>query len=450
MSMLRAITVIFFAIISLTFWQCNNAGSSDMQKDSLIVNIPPDLPLDQKLEMLPSVEVSNIPFDKGQYKGAYRLMIKQPLDHKDPSKGFFWQKVYLTHLDEKQPMVMYLDGYGVTNGRFRSELADYLNANHIHVEHRFFNESAPDTIPWQYLDIEQAAADDNRIVRLLKNIYKGKWVSTGISKGGQTAIYHKRFYPNDVDVAVPIVAPLNLEVNDQRIYKFLANVGTHECRDKIRKIQTYLLANRDKTFPEFCEKVDNYNYTFSHSLDTIFELCVFEFEFAFWQWIADCKFLPDTFYSPKEAVDLLFTHNTVGFFEEKAVTNIFPFVYQSYTQTGLYGYNTLPFREYLVAYKGDVDNYETFIPKKFDLKFDPAPMNDINEWLKDSGNNIIYIYGECDAWSSTAVEPGNGTNALKIVKPGGTHRTRISNLPDDQKEQVLDSLGNWLGIKINQ
>ena len=74
-----------------------------------------------------------------------------------------------------------------------------------------------------------------------------------------------------------------------------------------------------------------------------------------------------SFYSPKEAVDLLFSQNTVSFFEKKAVDKIFPFIYQSFTETGLYGYKTEPFRDYLVAYKGDVDITKHLFPNNSTL-----------------------------------------------------------------------------------
>ncbi len=89
------------------------------------------------------------------------------------------------------------------------------------VEHRYFGESKPDsTIGWEYLTTAQAAADHKSIVDLFKTIYKGKWVSTGISKGGQTSIFFKYYYPDAVDVWVPYVAPLNLEQEDKRIFYF--------------------------------------------------------------------------------------------------------------------------------------------------------------------------------------------------------------------------------------
>ena len=76
-------------------------------------------------------------------------------------------------------------------------------------------------------------------------------------------------------------------------------------------------------------------------------------------------------------------------------------------------------------------------------------MKRVDKFLKKNGDNMIYIYGEFDPWSAPAFVPIPGkTNALKVVKPGGSHITRINNLPDDQKKVVLDTLGKWLGVEV--
>jgi hypothetical protein len=48
------------------------------------------------------------------------------------------------------------------------------------------------------------------------------------------------------------------------------------------------------------------------------------------------------------------------------------------------------------------------------------------------------------------VETGDNDQIVKVVKPGGSHGTRIMNLPDDQKEEVLGTLEKWLDIPINR
>ncbi|GAB4277967.1 MAG: S28 family serine protease [Marinilabiliales bacterium] len=437
----------YFLAIAIAIASLNLFSQAFIENDDLLkVNLNDSLPLVEKLKMLPGVEVEEIPVKSKLFSAEYKLMIKQPVDHEHPEKGYFKQKVYLYHSNEQAPMVMYLDGYKADRG-YVQELAYYLNGNTIHIEHRFFGESAPDSIPWEYLNIKQAAADHHRIVVLLKNIYQGKWISCGISKGGQTAIFHRRFYPDDVLVTVPYVAPLNLDKEDPRIYEFLENVDGEDCRKKLEYLQTYLLKNRKKTYPVFKEKVEKIGYEFTHSMDSIFELSVFELGFAFWQWGGNCATLPAK-PKPEDAVNLLFSYDVVSFFEKSSINETFPFFYQAYTEMGLYGYKTEKFKKYLVAYKSDVDNYETFIPKRFHLSYDKSAMQDIYNWLKDNGNNFLYIYGEVDAWSATAFEPSENTNAVKIVNPGGSHMTRIRNLPQDLQDKALKTLEKWLNIKI--
>ena len=68
------------------------------------------------------------------------------------------------------------------------------------------------------LNIWQAATDHHRIVEALKPLYAGKWISTGASKGGMTSIYHRRFYPGDVDGTVAYVAPNDVVNGEDSAY----------------------------------------------------------------------------------------------------------------------------------------------------------------------------------------------------------------------------------------
>ncbi|OQX96278.1 MAG: hypothetical protein B6I20_14635 [Bacteroidetes bacterium 4572_117] len=157
------------------------------------------------------------------YRQTYKLMIEQPLDHNNPEGEKFMQKVYLSHFDLNKPVVFSIDGYSANRNRI-FELTKIIGANQVYVEHRFFGESKPQNYNWNYLDIKQAAADHHRVIELLKTIYKGKWVSTGISKGGQTTIFHRYFYPDDVDVSVPYVAPLCFSAQESRVLGFCFGV----------------------------------------------------------------------------------------------------------------------------------------------------------------------------------------------------------------------------------
>ena len=86
----------------------------------------------------------------------------------------------------------------------------------IAVEHRYFGRSVPDPVQWQYLTVKNAADDMHKIVTAMKTVYGGKWVATGTSKGGQTSLFYKSYYPDDVDATVAYVAPVNLAQEDPR------------------------------------------------------------------------------------------------------------------------------------------------------------------------------------------------------------------------------------------
>lgn len=83
------------------------------------------------------------------------------LDHSHPSKGFFQQKVFLLHKGFDRLTVMNTAGYG-RNRPFPLELTILLDANQIDVEHRFFGDSKPDSLVYDYLNFEQVTADLHR------------------------------------------------------------------------------------------------------------------------------------------------------------------------------------------------------------------------------------------------------------------------------------------------
>src|SRR5262249_56309184 len=99
---------------------------------------------------------------------------------------------------------------------------------------------------WSKLTIWQAAADDHCIVRAFRQIYPGRWIGTGGSKGGMAAVYHRRFFPDDVDGTAAYVAPLSLAENDAR-YVDAVETGDHpQCRQALRDFRRRALSRHDQ------------------------------------------------------------------------------------------------------------------------------------------------------------------------------------------------------------
>ena len=153
---------------------------------------------------------------ESHFKRILEIMIEQPVDHRNPQGERFTQRLYISHFDPARPVVLVTAGYDAKY-YYTSEIANHLKCNQVMVEHRYFGRSAPNDPGWEYLDTWQAASDHHRIITLFKELYPEKWISTGISKGGQTVMYHSYYYPTDVDVRVPYVAPLNFKVVGQYI-----------------------------------------------------------------------------------------------------------------------------------------------------------------------------------------------------------------------------------------
>jgi len=405
--------------------------------------------LKERILTLPSVvSIKNIE-PGSDFKEAFEIFIEQPVNHQNPHRKKFKQKLYLSHRDESLPMVIEMDGYNVDYNR-PGELEEILHCNRIIVEHRYFGESKPESIEWKHLTIENAAADHHNIIEAFKNIYKEDWIGTGISKGGQTAIFHRYFYPEDVPVTVPYVAPLNIAEEDPRIYHFLRNVGTKDCRTKIIKYQREVLKRADELIPLFRKRAEKNGYTFSIGSERmIFEYIVLEYSFAFWQWgKEDCNDIPSIDATNKELLKHLETNSSFNYFSDQGLEPIAPFFYQAYTEMGYYGYDITDFKDLLREVEEPTS--KIFLPKDSNLEFDCSLMHDINIWVQKHGNNMLFIYGGNDTWSATAVQLTGETNAVKMVKEGGAHRTRINSFDVKEKEIIYSTLEEWLGIEIER
>jgi hypothetical protein len=399
--------------------------------------------LERGLFNLPDVVFKAIDAPPG-FEAAFELHIRQPLDHEAPERGYFYQRAYLSHRSHDAPMVLATEGYSRPSNRLY-ELTRYLEANQVNVEHRYFGTSRPDSLDYRFLNLRQVAGDLHRIRTLLGQLYDGPWVSTGISKGGQTTIFYRYFYPDDVAASVPYVAPLNLELKDQRIYAFLDTVGPAECRRALRAVQTRLLQERDQVLPLLRWYAKGASYTFSYlSLEEAFEYGVLEYPFSFWQMGFDCGAIPDA--SEAELERLLEHFNAVvglSFFNDETMQDYASHYYQAGTEMGYYGFETTPF-EGLIKVLPDEPS-AIFMPDKMPLTFEPKLVRQVYEWLQTEGHRFIYIYGGTDTWTATGVPPSEQVDAHWYIMPGKHHGSaRLQNMSEAERSQLLGLLRAWM------
>ena len=381
------------------------------------------------------------------FKGKYKILFLQPLDHQDPAAGYFLQRAFLNHKDPEKPMVVITEGYSAAYGVypiFQSELTGYVDGNQLLIEHRYFDESVPDTLNWDYLSVANAAADHHKIIESLKNIYHGKWISTGISKGGQTAMFHKSLYPDDVDFSVAYVAPLNFGVEDGRHEPFLEKNGSGKARKAIRNFQLEVLERKDSLMPEFRDFVEEKNYTFRVPLMEVYDYCVLEYSFAFWQWSADHENIPPSDTTNEAIFKHFITVSSPDYFSIEGSHSVLPFFVQAAREIGYYGYDEEPFREYMDIEDAGDYLYEVFLPAEIDYPYQPETMGKVQDYFDENDPKVIFIYGEYDPWTASAIEFKKKSNMIKVVKKAGTHATRISTLPEKQREMVVDQIKEWL------
>lgn len=378
------------------------------------------------------------------FKENYLVYFEQPLDHKNPDAGTFKQRVWLSHRNITAPVVMVTEGYSAP-APYKSELAELLSANQIVVEHRFFGESTPEGMPWQYLTIEQAANDHQNIVDYFQQLYKGDWVSTGISKGGQAAIIHRALFPKAIKATVTYVAPFNLEKEDGRLLTFFETVGTEEERRRIRDFQLEILKRRDEIMPHFVDWVKEKDLSFSMDLNEVFELAVLEYPFSLWQWCVPIDEIPLPSATSLELFNHLYRGIDFTYFSDQEAIATGPFFYQAYTQLGYYGYDTNHLKGHLEYFTTDIVSNELMVPDVgFSPVFDISGIDKVISRLKKRDAEMLHIIGARDPWSATAPDVRGLKNSVLIVDPQGCHLTRISNLPDALKQKVLSVLGEWL------
>ena len=250
--------------------------------------------LQKKLEGLKGISgIEKLESD--HYAEKYLVRITQPVDHKNPAAGTFTQRVIVAHVGFDRPTILVTEGYGAAyalNPRYQEELSKLLDANMVFVEYRYFLESTPTPCNWEYLTAENSAYDLHNVNQTFRELYTGKWVSTGISKGGQTTCLYRAWFPDDVDFSVPYVAPLNRGVEDGRHEPFLRKVGTKKDRQKIEAFQIEILKHKDEIVPMLEKFCKDKKLEFRIPIAEVLDYCVLEYPFALWQWGTPTSVIP--------------------------------------------------------------------------------------------------------------------------------------------------------------
>jgi hypothetical protein len=383
---------------------------------------------------------------------GYRFFIlsyQQPVDHRHPSAGTFQQRFQLLHKSTDRPMVLHTSGYNMRETPFRSEPTQLVDGNQISVEQRFFTPSRPDPADWHDLDIWQAATDHHRIVQALKKLYPAKWISTGASKGGMTSVYHRRFYPNDVDGVVAYVAPNDrIDTQDQAYDKFFEKVGTDPaCRTALEDLQREALIRRPELVAMYSAWATKEGATFDKvlgSVDRAFEMTVLDTEWAFWQYSkqADCPSVPAKTASTEAIYKFIDDIAGWSFYTDKGVLPYAPYYYQAATQLGapslkfehLRGLTHYPVRSFYAP--------NSNLPPELRSRHDPFPMIDVDFWVRTQASQMLFVYGSDDPWGAEPFFPSR-RDSFSYIAPGGNHGSNIAALVPADRDAAASTVRRW-------
>ncbi|XXX77478.1 S28 family serine protease [Sorangium sp. So ce134] len=384
---------------------------------------------------------------------GYRYFVidlDQPADHDHPDAARFQQRVLLHHRDPAAPVVLVTEGYYLSPDRqWLDEPAELLAANQIRVEHRFFTPSRPEPADWSLLTVEQAAADLHRVIASLRPLYDGRWISTGASKSGMTSVYHRRFYPADVDGTVAYVAPHSAGVSDPRYLDFVAERGDPACRQALQDFQREVLLRRpamlDLMKAEAAELGVAYDVL---GIERALEIAVVESVFSLWQYqdSSFCARVPTAASDDAAIWAFLGEANAPLLWSDPYVLAIEPYYWQAAAELGYPSFAEDHLADLLVYPGANVPT--SFIapgPDKTPL-FDPAAMQDIAAWLTTEGERLLFIYGENDPYTAAAFDVGAARDSHRFIAPGGTHGAVILSLAPDDQALALGALESWTGV----
>jgi hypothetical protein len=406
--------------------------------------------LRDQLEAIPGMTVTSEEQAPAPGFRFFFLTFRQAVDHRNPQGPTFEQRLQLLHRDASRPMVLHTTGYNMPEAAFRSEPTALVDGNQISVEQRFFEPSRPQPANWSKLNIWQAATDHHKLVQALEPLYPGKWLSTGASKGGMTSVYHRRFYPRDVDGVVAYVAPNDANNKQDKAYDdFFASVGsTPACRTALENLQKEALTRRANMVALYDAYAAANNLTFDHvfgSTDKAFEMTVLDTEWAFWQYSSesDCGAVPARTATDQEIFDFIDQVAGFSFYADEGIEFYSPYYYQAATQLG---WPQPKFRHLkgLLHYP-NLYVANSSLPPDLRASFDPWPIGDVDRWVSKDASQMLFVYGSDDPWGAEPFHPSN-KDSYTYTAPGANHGANIAALTATDRTAATATVLRWAGV----
>ena len=175
----------------------------------------------------------------------------------------------------------------------------------------------------------------------------------------------------------------------------------------------------------------------------VLDYCVLEYPFAMWQWGTSVKEIPGRLSATKVLFDHLMDKSSPEYFAREQ--SLHSFFVQAARELGYYGYDVQPFKKWLTIKTSQNYLAKLMLPDGVEMAFDISLYEKVIRFLQKEDPKMIYIYGEIDPWSAARIPNLEGKRNLQVyTQPRGDHKTRISTLPKEMKEEVIKQISMWL------
>ena len=419
------------------------------------------------------------------FKEAYDVFFEQPVDHKNPAAGTFMQRVRVCIRDVNAPTVIWTSGYGfaynmpIGSAATTTDLAMALGANYIEAEHRYYGDSQILTDPrWDYLTFEQAAADHHVVIQTLKTLLPKEWISTGVSKNGETSLLQNYYYPDDVDVTTAFCAPILTSLLDIRPGRYSQlECATGTAKEIIDSHLNRLFVNgKDGLYSRYCQRAKEKKAATGRTFDlNSFEQYVYKIldsHYATFENYITTRYtsiLPPIDCTDDDLLNYYFAGHVklssqqastraVPYWIEADMVN-YPFAIQKAKQMGerCYDYSLYP---QLEGTGFDADKLNSN-PKENN----PLDLFDCDLWLYDTYDNSVFIdmlqnhlpnctkpillvYAKTDPWTGARVTDVNPVAKL-MINPVGMHNQDINNEENytpEMRQEIIDYIAKYVKL----
>jgi hypothetical protein len=269
-----------------------------------------------------------------------------------------------------------------------------------------------------------------------------------------TALFHRRFYPDDVDATLAYVAPINLGNPDVRYLPFVDTRGDAPTRAALEAWQQAIFDKRAEVLDLLQKDAARQGAAFSFlGADRTLEFAVLESPFVIWQYgnAALAAQVPP----PTASASVLYAYldqvngGVVGTWSDATLTYFQAYYQQCATQLGYPAVKEAHLTG--LAYPGQ-DLPALYPPAGSDKTYaGPGAMQDIQAWLSTAAQKVILVYGENDPWTAGALTvPAEALarGVRKFTAPAGNHGSKLSSLPSADAAEAYTLLAQWLAAPV--